>query len=122
MAKCSSSCSEELLTHKVRYLVKEFEICNKRLEKYQKAECEKKMKTISVQTTNSIFEAYDKLKREHKTLEKILRDNKERLGNKNTDHTRIIDETTRLGNKNTDHTRIIDETTRLGNKNTDHKG
>ena len=50
------------------------------------------MKTISVQTTNSIFEVYDKLKKEHKTMNKILRDNKERLDNKNTDHTRIIDE------------------------------
>ena len=61
MDKCSSSSSEELLTHKVRYLEKELQICNKRLAKYQKAECEKNMKTISVQTTNSISEAYDKL-------------------------------------------------------------
>ena len=61
MEKCSSSGSEELLTHKVRYLEKELQICNKRLAKYQKAECEKNMKTISVQTTNSISEAYDKL-------------------------------------------------------------
>ena len=60
MEKCSSSSSEELLTHKVRCLEKELQICNKRLAKYQKAECEKNMKTISVQTTNSI-EAYDKL-------------------------------------------------------------
>ena len=61
MEKCSSSSSEELLTQKVRYLEKELQICNKRLSKYQKAEVEKNMKTISVQTTNSISEAYDKL-------------------------------------------------------------
>ena len=76
MAKYSSSSSEELLTHKVRCLEKELEICNnKRLTKFQKT-CDKNKKTISVQTTNSIFEAYDKLEREHKTQEKILRDNK----------------------------------------------
>ena len=45
--KCSSSSSEELLTHKVRCLEKELQMCNKRLAKYQKAECEKNMKTIS---------------------------------------------------------------------------
>ena len=61
MDKCSSSSSEELLMHKVRYLEKELQICNKGLAKYQKAECEKNMKTISVQTTNSISEAYEKL-------------------------------------------------------------
>ena len=92
MAKYSSSSSEELLTHKVRCLEKELEICNnKRLTKFRKT-CDKNKKTISVQTTNSIFEAYDKLEREHKTQEKILRDNKQRLNNENADHTRIIDE------------------------------
>ena len=81
-----------MLTHKVRCLEKELEICNNnRLTKFQKT-CDKNKKTISVQTTNSIFEAYDKLEREHKTQEKILRDNKQRLNNENTDHTRKIDE------------------------------
>ena len=35
IANCSSSCSEELLTHKVRYLEKELEISNKKLSKFQ---------------------------------------------------------------------------------------
>ena len=54
--------------------------------------CEKNMRTIGVQINNSIFEAYDKPDKEHKTLNKILDNNKESLDKKTTEHPRIFGE------------------------------
>ena len=68
------------------------EINNNKLAKYQELVCGKNMKTISVQTNNTIFEDYAKLNKEHKTLDKILNDNKEILNKMTKKHAKIIGE------------------------------
>ena len=92
MSKRNSSSSEDMLTHKVKYLEKELEISNNKLAKYKELVCEKNMKTISVQTNNTIFEDYAKLNKDHKTLNKILNDNKAILNKKTKEHAKIIGE------------------------------